>query len=90
VTASRRSYGRTSSRDPLAADLSLNASPYLPAGFLCVAVIGIPLRVVLAESRRSGLLIETWQAMSGARSCTVNDLWASVPGASIGVAIGGL
>jgi VanZ family protein len=69
------------------ADTLLNVVLYVPAGFLWVALTRRPLPVVIALALLC-IAIESWQAVSGTRSCTVNDVGANTIGAAIGASLG--
>ena len=59
----------------------------MPAGFLLVALVRRPVRVVVALAWLS-VAIEVWQAVSHGRSCTANDVAANILGAIVGASVG--
>jgi glycopeptide antibiotics resistance protein len=71
----------------IAADTLLNVVLYIPAGFLWVVLTRKPIPVIIALALLC-IAIESWQAASGGRSCTVNDIGANTLGAVIGASLG--
>ncbi len=69
------------------ADTLLNVVLYIPAGLLWVVLTRKAIPVVIALAVLC-IAIESWQAASGVRSCTVNDVGANTVGAVIGASLG--